>query len=484
MFGRKARKIDIKSINEKLTDCPDVIRKKVLIDDRYEAYFLFVKDFIDAGLVQRDFIDPILGMGMEKLSDGRSPLNLVSCETSIVEETSRVVELIMSGDTLFICEHVPYAISCRLTKKTKRSIEEPVTEKNVRGPHEGFIESIETNMSLLRMGISNECLKFRTLTLGSVTRQTIAIAYLEGIANQSLVDGLTEKISQINTDGLPAIGYVEQAITSRPHSVFPQFLATERPDKVKAALLEGRIAVLQSGTPVVMIAPVSFISFIQALDDYSTLWLHGTFLRLIRIAGLVISVLLPALYIALTSFHYYAVPLDLLITLAESRVKTPFTPIVEVLLLEITVEMVREAAIRLPTYVGTAISVFAGLVIGQAAVEAGLVSGLLIVIVAATAVASYVIPSNDMALSIRILRFIMIIATSIFGIIGIVVCGAITIAHLMSMDSLGQPYMQPFSPFSSRDMKDTLIRFPTKKMALRPRQTRTRNKLRGKQDGR
>jgi len=294
-----------------------------------------------------------------------------------------------------------------------------------------------------------------------------------------LVEGLFEKISSIKLDGLPAIGYLEQSIITHPNSLFPQFLSTERPDKAVASLLEGRIVVLLEGTPVVLIAPVTFISFFQSLDDYSTPWILGSFLRAVRVlGGIFIAVYMPALYIAITSFHYYAVPLELMLNLAKSRIEVPFPPILEILILEITVELIREASIRLPTYIGTAVSVFAGLIIGQAAVEAGIVSNLVIVIVAATATASYVIPSTDMALSIRIIRFIFMLAASLFGIIGIVSCTTFTVGHIVALDSLGQPYFTPFSPFSFTGLKDTIIRMPLKMQMRRPEETRSGKKVR------
>jgi spore germination protein len=226
------------------------------------------------------------------------------------------------------------------------------------------------------------------------------------------------------------------------------------------------------------------MSFFQALDDYSTLWIHGSYLRMLRFLAVVVAILLPALYIAVTTFHYHAVPLNLLVPLAESRARVPFPPIVEVLILEATVEMLREASVRLPTYIGTAISVVAGLIIGEAAVQAGIVSDLLIVIVAATAIASYVIPSYDMSMAIRILRFCFIITSAIFGIIGIVMCTALTIAHLLTIESLGQPYFQPIASFTKEDLKDTFLRMPIKNMLKRERTTRANNKIRGrKNDG-
>jgi len=474
--------IDLKHINECLQDCPDIVRKQVFIDNDQQAVFFYIDGLADFNLIQRDFINPITKMELKQLSDKARVNNLPCNETSLIYDSKEVIESIVSGNSVFVCEALPFAISCTLMDVEKRGIEEPETEKNVRGPHEGFVEYLPTNLAILRRKVKNSKLKFKSTTIGEQTRQTVLVAYIDGIANMEIVDAVFDKISELQIDGLPAIGYIEQSLISHPNSLFPQFLATERPDKAMAALLEGRIVIIQEGTPVVLVAPVNFMSFFQALDDYSTLWVHGSFLRMLRFIALIVAILLPSLYIAITSFHYYAVPLTLLVPLAESRAKVPFPPIIEVLILEAMVEMVREAAVRLPTYIGTAISVVAGLIIGEAAVQAGIVSDLLIVIVAATAVASYVIPSYDMSLAIRILRFIFMITTSIFGIIGIVVCTALTLAHLLTIESLGQPFLQPISPMTTRDFKDTLVRMPIKALRRRQGMTRTDNKFRGGSD--
>jgi hypothetical protein len=471
-------KLELKTLDESLLECPDIIRKKVLVDGGCEAWFFFIGAMADMDLVQRDFIRPILAMPMDKLTDPDVILKLPCKGAKLLYDNTEMIENILAGNTVFFCEELPLAISCALTDKDKRNIEEPIVEKNIRGPHEGFIELLETNLSILRRKIKNDRLKFKILTLGEQTHQKVAIAFMEGIANREIVDGLYKKISEIEIDGLLAVGYVEQFINSHPYSIFPQFLSTERPDRAMAALLEGRIVVLQEGTPVVLIAPVNFISFFQALDDYSTSWIHGSFLRMVRVVALVIAVTFPSLYIAVTSFHYYVVPLDLLITLAESRSRVPFPPVIEVLVLEAIVEMIREAAVRLPTYIGTAISVFASLVIGTAVVEAGIVSNILIIIVAASAVASYVIPSFDMSMAIRILRFAFTFAAAVFGIIGIVICAGMMLVHLVCMESLGQPYFEPLSPFVGRELKDLFVRFPLTMLKKRPRSVKTENRYR------
>lgn len=479
MRKKKEQGINIQHIQERISDCPDIRQKNVFIEEQHEAWFFYINENIDRDLIQRDFITPIINMSIRQLSDVKIVKNMPNGLITFIYDTDEVIEEIFSGNAVFVFELIPYAISCNIDKVEKRALEEPSTEKNIRGPHEGFIEVLEVNVGILRRKIHSDKLKFKTVTLGYITNQKAAIAYIEGIANIDLVQGLFDKISSIKLDGLPAIGYLEQSIITHPNSLFPQFFSTERPDKAVASLLEGRIVVLLAGTPVVLIAPVTFISFFQALDDYSTHWILGSFLRIIRIlGGIFIAVYMPALYIAVTSFHYYAVPLELMLNLAKSRVVVPFPPILEILILEITVELIREAAIRLPTYIGTAVSVFAGLIIGQAAVEAGIVSNLVIVIVAATATASYVIPSTDMALSIRIIRFIFMLSASMFGIIGIVVCTTFTVGHIIALDSLGQPYFTPFSPFVPGGLKDSIVRLSLKKQKRRPVETRAGKKVR------
>ncbi len=481
---KKTDMFDVAFIHERFMDSPDIIQKEVYMDRLHEACFIYVQGLVDKDLVQRDFISPILKMSMEELSDPVCAKNLPCREVTLQHTADEAVNSIIDGNTVFVSKHLPFAISCTLLHAEQRSIEEPATEKNVRGAHDGFIEALSVNISILRQRIKNDKLKFKMLTLGEQTRQKVAIAYLDGIANMDIVNNLFDKVSRIKIDGLGAIGAIEQSIISHPNSLFPQFLATERPDRAVAGLLEGGILLLMEGTPVTLIAPVTFISFFKAMDDYNTQWIHGTFLRMPRMIALFTAVLLPAFYVAVTSYHYYTVPLILLIPLAESRIKGPFPPILEVLILEVTIEAVREAAVRLPTYIGTAISVFAVLIIGQAAVQAGIVSNLLIVIVATTAIALFTIPQTEMSLAIRTLRFGFILAASIFGIVGIAACLGLTIAHLVTMDSLGQPYFQPFIPLSFRDLSDTLFRLPRKNMGWRPLSTKTKNKYRGKGNGR
>lgn len=470
---------NLSKIDKKFSNCPDIVRRKIILKNNHPALLLYVEGLVNIDLMQRDFLNPILNMEYTDLQK-QDKLGIIPVASlSFPFYINEVVNNVLSGNTVLIVEGINYAISGSLNKFENRAMGEPITEKNIRGSHEGFIENIKTNMSLLRKLIRNKDLKFNTFNLGEATNQTLSIAYIDGIANPELLKILCEKISSINSDGFLSLGSIEQRITDHPNSFFPQFLATERPDKAVAGLLEGRFVLMLDGTCDVLIVPITFFSFFEAADDYSTNWMFGSFLRFLRIFGGFIAIFLPGLYIAILSFHYFSVPLNLLIPLAESRVRVPFPPIIEALIMEITLEMLRESAIRLPTYIGASIGVVGGLIIGQAAVQAGIVSNLMIIVVAVTAIASFLSPTYDMGLSLRLIRFFVMILSAVIGIIGIVIAFAFLLVHLISMESLGQPYMQPIFPLKLKDLVDSIVRLPMGLHKTRPNIAQPVNKKRG-----
>lgn len=474
---------NINNLKIKLTNCPDIVWKNVHLDNDKEGCFIYIEGLVDANLIQRDFIGPIISMKYEDLLDHKKVENIPASSVFFTYGFNEILQNIMSGITVFIADGIDYAVCCESRKFEKRNISEPQTEKNVKGPHEGFIEDLSVNISILRKRIRNSNLKFKTIKLGSTTNQTAVIAYIEDIANPQMVDALYDKVSTINYDGVLATGYIQQMVADFKKSPFPQYQATERPDRAIAALLEGRVVVLLDITAVALIVPVSFFSFLTAFDDYSTSWIFGTFLGGLRFLALIIAIFLPGLYIAIISYHYYMVPLNLLVPLAESRARVFLPPILEALVMEITIEFLREAAIRLPTYVGNSIGIVGGIVIGQAAVQAGVVSDLVIIIVAVTAIASFVQPTYDMSLAVRFIRFVVMILSSIFGIVGVVICGAFILAHLVILESLGQPYFQPVMPLKIKDLKDAVVRFPLNWLKRRPEMPKPVDKERGKNNG-
>jgi hypothetical protein len=435
-------------------------------------------------LMQRDFIAPVLNL--KKLDEedlkylpNKIPVGGLTFPLVI----DSLIADILAGNIVLIVEGVSYGISCTLKKYEKRAIDEPVGEKSVRGGHDGFTEDMATNIATLRRKLKNSNLKFKNFTIGATSNQTVAIAYLEHIANPSLLQILCDKLSKLDYDAFIGIGYLEQIIMDHPNSIFPQYLATEKPDKATAGLLEGRFVIMLQETPFVLIVPITIYSFTQTTDDYTVHWIGATYLVMLRMIAILVTLFLPGIYIAILSFHYYMIPLSLLVPIAESRAKVPFPPVIEAFLIEFIIEMIREASIRLPSFITSSISIVGGLVIGQAAVQAGIVSDLMIIIIAASAIAGFTIPNYDMGVSFRIVKYVTMICSAIFGIIGVIIPMVTLFSHLLVLDSLGEPYFQPIAPFKFRDLKGAIIRAPFKYLKRRPDVAKPKDKERGNGNG-
>ncbi|MHC1681998.1 MAG: spore germination protein [Clostridiaceae bacterium] len=459
---------NLNKIQGEFTDAPDLKVKKVTLKDNITGYFIYIDGLIDIDVIQRDFITPVLNLNAEYLFTPEIIDEIPASNTLVHYNIPEVINVIAQGSTSLIIDGASFSLSCNAKKIEKRSVTEPETEKNVRGSHEGFIEALQVNTAILRRKIQNPKLKFKTLTIGTMTKQTLMVAYIDGIASDEILKILLKKLKSYDLDSALTAGHIEQYISESPYSPFPQCNSTERPDKAVASLLEGKFIILLDGTPAVLITPVSIFSFFQTTDDYSMHWYLGTFSRIVRLLGIIIALILPALYIAITSFHYYMIPLNLLIPFALSRSKVPFPPIIEALLMELTIEMLREASIRLPNYIASTIGVIGGIIIGQAAVEAGIVSGLFLVIVAVTAITSYVVPNYTLSSSFRLIRFIFTIATSLLGIVGLMICNTMIIIHILSLESFGQPYFQPIIPLKLKDLKDSIVRLKIKNLKRKP----------------
>ncbi|AIQ49082.1 spore gernimation protein GerA [Paenibacillus sp. FSL R7-0273] len=361
-----------------------------------------------------------------------------------------------------------------------RSVQPSETETVIAGPHDAFVESASTNLSLIRRRLRSPHLKIRKYAVGEISKTAVYVLYIEEIVNLQLVEALEQRILKIETDELNDGGKLTQFIEDKPNSVFPQFLTTERPDVAVSKLAGGRVVAIVDNSPTVVCAPASFFDFFSSPDDYYQRWALGTALRLMRFMALLITVTFTAMYVSVTTFHYEMIPEALLRTLAESRNRVPFPPVYEALLMEIMIELLREAGARLPTKIGQTIGIVGGIVIGQAAVQAGLTSNVLIIAVASSAIASFVIPSYMMSASIRLIRFGVIILAGFWGNMGLVMGLALIIIHLSGLTSLGTSYITPVAPMKPRDWKDVFIRAPFSMLRTRPSQTKSSNLVRQK----
>ncbi|WP_059172621.1 spore germination protein [Bacillus sp. FJAT-27445] len=346
-------------------------------------------------------------------------------------------------------------------------------EFSVIGPKIGFIENIDTNLHLLRKQLVTSDLIFEEFEVGSVSKTRVVIAYLKGVTNPEFVQTARQRIKNVDFEVIHDNTIVEQLIADHSSTPFPLFLSTERLDKAAHSLLLGQIAILSDGSCYALTGPVSILDFFNSPEDYYASWIQGSFFRLIRFFGVSFSIFATPLYVAVLTYHYEIIPDDLIGPIIFSRANVPFPPFLEVLFLEITIELLREAGARLPSKIGQTLGIVGGIVIGQATVEAALTSNILLIIVALSALSSFTTPIYKMSNTVRILRFPFILLAAIWGGYGLVIGIVLLFGHLFRLKSLGSPYMVPLFPFRTKGIGDSYIRYPYSKMNKRPGYLRT-----------
>ncbi len=377
----------------------------------------------------------------------------------IVEASlNAMIEKLMEGATIILLEGEATAIIVNSIEWTTRGVTEPETEAVIRGPREGFTEDILTNITLLRRKIKSPKLTFESTSLGTYSKTCVTICYLDGIADTEIIKELKKRLAAIKIDTILESGYIEQFIEDYPLSPFPSIGNTEKPDVVIGKLMEGRIAVLCDGTPFVLLVPRLFVENIQVSEDYYTRSLYATTLRFLRVFALFISTTLPALYVSIQTFHHEIVPFRLFIALTAAREGIPFTSVVEALMMVCIFELLKEAGLRMPKAVGQAISIVGAIVLGQATVEAGIASPLMVIVIALTAISSFIIPALDG--TIFFLRIAYLIAGSIMGFYGITLAIVVTLIHMCNIKSFGIHYLSAMIPIPQSGLKDSYIRAP------------------------
>jgi hypothetical protein len=360
----------------------------------------------------------------------------------------------------------------------KRAIEDPVAESVIRGPREGFTETLDDNMSMIRRRIRTPSLKMKGIEIGEYTKTRIVIGYVEGLAAPELVAEIEHRLAAIEVDGILESGNIEEFIEDQPYSPFPQLISTERPDTVVAGLLEGRAVILTDNTPFVLIAPISIFSLLQSPEDYYQRFLISTFIRWLRYLFFLVALLVPSAYVALLTYHQEMIPSALLLSIAKSRESIPFPALVEAFIMETMFEALREAGVRLPKQVGAAVSIVGALVIGQAATSAGLVSSPMVMVVAITGIASFLLPHYSVGISIRLLRFPIMLLAGVLGLLGLLMGVIGIMIHLSGLRSFGVPYLSPIAPLMAGEWQDVVMRPPAWKPNRRPRFTRSGGSIR------
>ena len=464
---------NVQALKDIFADCADVVFRPLSAENGANACLVYIAGLVETKELSDNALRPFIESSAD-LSSGASAAKLLSesqfsvpsAETTAL--LSDVVRELTEGSAALLLDRCGEAVVIRVKGGTRRSVEESTTEVSIRGPKEAFTENIQTNTSLLRFKIKTPQLKMISVIVGEQTQTTVYVAYLKGAADPNVVQNVLERIRAIRIDGVLESGYIEEFIEDHPYSPFPQLQYTERPDTAAAMLLEGRVAILVDGTPFVLSGPITFWQLMHSSEDYYERYFIGNLLRWLRFGFLFIALYLPALYIAVTTFHHDMLPTSLMFSIAAAREAIPFPALIEALIMEISFEALREAGIRLPKVVGQAVSILGALVIGQAAVQAGIVSAPVVIVVSLTGIASFTIPRFNLAITVRMLRFPLMLLGSMFGVYGIVLGTIWTVIHLCGLTSFGVPYLTGLAPFRKADQKDIFIRAPWWAMVRRP----------------
>ncbi|MBL0386312.1 spore germination protein [Tumebacillus sp. ITR2] len=456
----------------------DLVIREVLLFHGTPAILVFLDGLVNLNHLDEVVLKPLMqGVGRDGMQLSPPPPQdadellrkfLAVGQARHVHNMNDAIDACMSGDTMFLLDGFPMSVIVSSKQWEHRMPSEPDTESVVRGPREGFVENIRTNTALLRRRIRTPHFQMESLRIGRVSKTDVVMSYIEGITKDSLVEEIRSRLKRIDIDGVLDSGYIEEFLEDQPWSPFPTIQPTERPDTTAAALLEGRVAILVDGSPFVLIAPSNLWGNLQSNEDYFERFMFTTLIRWLRYIFTIIALTLPSLYIAITTFHQEMMPTNLLLSIAAARESSPFPALVEAFAMEITFEALREAGVRLPKTVGQAVSIVGALVIGQAAVQAGIVSAPMVIVVSLTGIANFTIPRYTFALSVRMLRFPLMILAGTFGLYGIVIGLIAIIVHVCSLRSFGVPYTTPVAPLKLSGLKDLLARVPWWAMNKRP----------------
>ncbi|MCR8643531.1 spore germination protein [Paenibacillus sp. N1-5-1-14] len=460
------------------SDSVDMVYRSFKIANQVDAVIVYLDGMTNTELIDQSVLNSL--MNAKQMNSIEDLLNhqLVTSNVKINQNLYECSMQISAGNAILLVEGDNQGYSLGMAKMEKRSIQEPSAESVVRGPREGFTEAIGVNMSLLRRRIKSPLLKMQAVVVGRYTQTNVVITYVEGLANKALIDEIKHRIARIDIDGIIDSYYIEELIKDSPYSLFPQLENTERPDVVAANLLEGRAAIIVDGSPFALIAPITFFSLLQGVEDYYQNFIFVTVLRWLRFFFLLISLLLPSIYIAVLTFHQEMVPTNLFNTIAQSRENLPFPALVEAFIMEIFFEALREAGTKMPKQIGSTISIVGALVIGDAATAAGIVSAPMVMVVAITGIASLMLPRYSAGIAIRLIRFPIMLFAGTLGLLGIILCLLILLIRLCSLRSFGVPFFSPLGPVNFQSMKDVLIRAPGWQYTTRPHFTGEYNKTR------
>ena len=458
------KSISLETIKNDLTDIDDAVVKDYQTKEGLVTV-VYLSSLIDPMILHKAIILPLVNDQGEVLS---------SFDTMDGWNKQKILMAIVNGETVIFHHDKEQYLLAQTFSPPERAIASSENETTVIGPQDSFTEALKTNLSLIKRRIHQTGLKSKDYIIGQETNTNITIMYIEHLVNDENLKVIMERIDKLDYMGYVDVVILKQLLEDNPFSPFPQYGATSRPDAAANSLLDGRIVIAMENSQTVMIAPSSFIEMFNSPEDFYNRWTTATLLRILRFTGFFITIMLTPTYISALSYHPGILPFELLIMTMESRSRVPFPPVIEVLFIELIIEILKEAGSRMPTKIGQTIGIVGGIVIGTAAVEAGLVSNTLIVLVAISALLSFLMPNFLMSNASRFVRYIFILAAGMFGLLGQMLALAWLFNHLLNLTSLGTPYMTPVIPRSWSDLKDSIIRFPL--AFLQKRTTMSRSK--------
>ncbi|WP_339995548.1 spore germination protein [Priestia aryabhattai] len=431
-----------------------------------KAAVIHLDGLADESIINENIMTPLIQWLKEsnqvvtaKEIEAQIPQVLTVSQLTIKENWHEFMSAVLTGDTVILLNGSSRIFIGNTKKLQSRAVTEPTSQTVVRGPKDSFTENLRTNTSLIRARIQDSNLRLDSMKIGSVTQTDIGIMYIQGNADERIVEEVKERLKEIKVDGVLESNYIEEFIRDDRTTIFPLLLNTERPDAVVGNLLEGRIAIIVQGTPFVLIAPAIFSQFFQSPEDYYQNYYIASFLRILRFGSFFLSMYASAIYLALITHHQGLIPNTLMVSLMAQRERVPFPAIVEMVVMELAFEMLREAGIRMPRAIGPAVSIVGALILGQAAVEAGFVSAAVVIIVAISAISNFTLPSTSIVNAARGFRFILILISAFIGLYGILLMTLCIWLHISSLRSFGIPYFSPFAPFDFKKQKDTLVQF-------------------------
>ncbi|MDQ0337902.1 spore germination protein [Caldalkalibacillus uzonensis] len=471
----------VASIENIVGESSDVSKRDIYIAKTISATLFFIDGLTDEDCIEEDVIKPLIQLSPSEAQKIQHSQNLKSSlqevltlsSVKVLDSFDQAILPFLGGESILVIDGVKRLIVLGTKAFNERAIEEPESEVVVRGPRDGFNETLRTNISLIRRRLRDPNLVIQTGQLGRRSKRDFALLYIKGIANHDLIEEVRYRVACADIDDIAESGTLEQLIEDNVLSPFPQVQQTERPDKATAALTNGQVVILVDGTPYVLMLPVTFHQLLKSPEDYYERWQIGSVIRLLRYGAAFIALFLPSLYVAMVSYHQGMIPTPLALSIAGSREGVPFPAFVEALLMEFSLELLREAGVRLPSPIGQTIGIVGGLVIGDAAVRAGIVSPIMVIVVALTAIASFSIPAYNVGITFRLLRFVLMVAAATMGLYGIIIVYILINIHLVGLRSFGSYYLSPFAPYRFLDWLDLILRAPVPLMRLRTDEPRT-----------